>query len=306
MADPLDEQLQRFVGGPRSPVQHAVDAVSLPAIRRWVEAMGDENPIYVDGDAARAAGRVGIVAPAAMLGVWTMAGYRATRAPQPNERRGVLGVLASAGFATTPGVGLRQDYLDELQPGDRVSATTTVTAVSPRKRTTRGDGYFVSQTTDFTHDRGLAGRQTLTVFAYRPEPIGRSSSRPPSPDGDTSESLPPLDITLDRLGVIACTTACNDFRAGHYDPDVARSIGFDDIFTDIPTTAGLVARFVTQSADRRTRLRSLDIRLGVPFFAGDTLQLRGHVVAAGDHTRTVRVTGRTVNGVHVSGEAVTR
>jgi hypothetical protein len=119
----------------------------------------------------------------------------------------------------------------------------------------------------------------------------------------TDTALPALDIPLDRLGVIACTTACNDFRAGHYDPDIARGMGFADIFTDIPTSAGFVARYLSEWAGPRSRLRTLDIRLGVPFFAGDTLRLRGSVVADGPTAR-VQITGTTSNGVHVSGTAL--
>ena len=47
----LYERLQSFVG--TSTGAHvAVDPVNLPMIRRWVEAMGDTNPIYVDDAAA--------------------------------------------------------------------------------------------------------------------------------------------------------------------------------------------------------------------------------------------------------------
>ncbi len=46
----------------------------MPMIRNWLEAIGDENPIYVDEDAAVAAGHGGIVAPPAMAQVWTMRG----------------------------------------------------------------------------------------------------------------------------------------------------------------------------------------------------------------------------------------
>lgn len=43
-------------------------------IHHWVDAIGDKNPIYVDEQAARAAGHPGIVAPPAMIQVWTMGG----------------------------------------------------------------------------------------------------------------------------------------------------------------------------------------------------------------------------------------
>ncbi len=56
-------------------------------IRHWVDAMGDENPVYVDDEAARANGFPGVVAPPTMLQAWIMRGYRsqprgAWKAPQ--------------------------------------------------------------------------------------------------------------------------------------------------------------------------------------------------------------------------------
>ena len=53
------------------------DAVNVPMIRHWVEAMGDENPVYVSDEAARAAGFEGMIAPPTMLQAWIMRGLRA-------------------------------------------------------------------------------------------------------------------------------------------------------------------------------------------------------------------------------------
>ena len=57
----------------------ARDPVNQPIINNWVEALGDRNRIYVDDAAARAAGHPGIVAPPAMIQVWTMMGLGGVR-----------------------------------------------------------------------------------------------------------------------------------------------------------------------------------------------------------------------------------
>src|SRR5215472_15858746 len=57
----------------------ARDPVNLPVIRNWLEAIGDTNPVYTDQDAAVAAGHGGLVAPPAMVQVWTMHGQRGAR-----------------------------------------------------------------------------------------------------------------------------------------------------------------------------------------------------------------------------------
>ena len=80
------------------------DPVNQPMIDNWLEAIGDDNPIYVDEAAAKAAGHAGIVAPPAMAQVWTMRGLGG------GARRG-----RSAGrmtkSSTTQGTSRRRDQL---------------------------------------------------------------------------------------------------------------------------------------------------------------------------------------------------
>ena len=106
----LDERLQAFVGLTSGPASKAPDAVNLPMIRHWVEAMGDANPVYVDDEAARAAGFEGIIAPPTMLQAWIMAGLRATLARDAARARGeaesgspsdtLMTLLDEAGFTS--------------------------------------------------------------------------------------------------------------------------------------------------------------------------------------------------------------
>ena len=63
-------------------------------IRHWVEAMGDDNPVYVDDEAARANGFPGVIAPPTMLQAWIMRGFRsqpggAWQAPRDGDGRGL-------------------------------------------------------------------------------------------------------------------------------------------------------------------------------------------------------------------------
>jgi acyl dehydratase len=311
--------LQSFVGQPSRPSRVAVDEVSLPVIRRWVEAIGDTNPIYLDHDAAVAAGRPGIVAPPAMLGVWTAKGYRETLTERQDLKAGVMKALADEGFTTTPGTNLRQEYARELNLGDRVSMFTVLAEVSPQKQTALGPGHFVTNLSTYTDQHGeVVGIERMRVIAFRPtprsdEPLPSKSPEAPAPapsfssrrpvDGvsvGVGDRLPGLSIPIDRLAVAVCTTACSDFRAGHYDTDLARAIGTKDVFTDIPTSTGFTARYVSDWAGPRARLRGVDVRLGVPFFAGDTLHLSGEVTAvAADGCVTIKVDGQTETGPHI-------
>lgn len=163
----LLEKARAWVGQPASKPALARDPVNLPMIRRWCEAMGETNPIYVDEAAARAAGHPGIVAPPAMLDVWAMAPYRpGGRAPE--EAMGVLSLFDEAGYTGVVATNVRQDYDRYLVLGDVVTSTPVVADVSDEKRTGLGIGHFVTLAYDFSVDGEPVGRMTFRVLKFKP------------------------------------------------------------------------------------------------------------------------------------------
>ena len=72
------DALAKLVGEPSGPVELSPEAVNSAMIRHWVEAMGDRNPVYLDREAARAAGYRDVIAPQTMLQAWIMKGLRHT------------------------------------------------------------------------------------------------------------------------------------------------------------------------------------------------------------------------------------
>lgn len=143
-----------------------------------------------------------------------------------------------------------QSYLGDIRLGDVVNETTEVEHVSVRRNTRLGPGYLVTLLTRFANQTGDAvDEQRITVLAYVSQRPGPDAPpvRPASPSPAPSEDhpcLPPFSVTLDRLGIIACANACGNFAAGHYDPDVARAHGFEDIFTDVYSSIAFAHRYV--------------------------------------------------------------
>lgn len=163
----LLEQARGWIGRPATKPAVARDAVNLPMIRRWCEAMGETNPIYLDEAAARAAGHPGIVAPPAMLDVWAMAPYR-PGGRTADENMAVLNLFDAAGYTGVVATNVRQDYGRYLRLGDIVTSTPTVADVSDEKRTGLGIGHFVTLTYDFAVDGEPVGRMTFRVLKFRP------------------------------------------------------------------------------------------------------------------------------------------
>jgi acyl dehydratase len=115
--------------------------------------------------------------------------------------------------------------------------------------------------------------------------------------------LPPLEIPVTRTLIVAGAMASRDFEPVHHDQVIAQERGSADIFMNILTSNGLIGRFVTDWAGPGARLRSVDIRLGVPAYPGDTLRFTGRVasVDAGDRRITVEVRAANARGDHASG-----
>jgi acyl dehydratase len=119
--------------------------------------------------------------------------------------------------------------------------------------------------------------------------------------GTPGTRLPPLVIDVTPTFVISTALATRDFQDVHHDRDRAVRRGSKDIFLNILTTTGLVQRYVTDWAGAAAIIRSIDIRLGAPCYAYDTLTLTGRVAEAAGAQCVIEVVGRCSLGDHVTG-----
>ncbi|RUP39409.1 MAG: hypothetical protein EKK60_06985 [Gordonia sp. (in: high G+C Gram-positive bacteria)] len=433
------------------------DPVNLPMIHNWVEAMGDDNPVYVDDAAARAAGHDGIVAPPAMAQVWTMRGLHGQRT-EDDPLGLATNLFDEAGYTSVVATNCDSVYHRYLRPGEEVTLSAELIEVVGPKQTALGEGWFFtthntwrvgdeavaemdfrilkfkpgtaavkppkpgtldpaklirpqsSRDTEFFWE-GVAAHElriqrvpdgTLqhppipatwttrgddgvyattdyvvasgegTVFSYvvhhAPRVPGRTlpfvvalvelaegvrmlgelrdvdpadveigmpvrvefldfPADEQSPDGwsnyawvpaeraqDPAEraqnpaeraqesaerALPPLTIEATPTFVVSTALATRDFQDVHHDRDLAQQRGSKDIFVNILTDTGLVERFVTDWAGPAARVGSIALKLGVPWYAYDTLTFTGEVTNVDGDRTTVAVTGTNSLGRHV-------
>jgi uncharacterized OB-fold protein/acyl dehydratase len=118
--------------------------VNQPMVDHWLDAIGDRNPIYVNEQAAKAAGHPGIVAPPAMVQVWTMMGLGGVR-PDDDPLSKILGLFDEAGYIGVVATNCEQTYHRYLRPGEEVSVAAELTDVVGPKRTALGEGFFITQ-----------------------------------------------------------------------------------------------------------------------------------------------------------------
>jgi uncharacterized OB-fold protein/acyl dehydratase len=151
--------LTSLVGQAAGAPNLAPDAVNVPMIRHWVEAMGDHNPVYVSDDAARAAGYGELIAPPTMLQAWIMRGLRASLLTEearaegaeqgsgPNEK--MMALLDAEGLTSVVATNCEQSYGRPLVVGDRLLVRSVIEAISDPKRTGLGTGRFITTRLDY-------------------------------------------------------------------------------------------------------------------------------------------------------------
>ena len=112
--------------------------------------------------------------------------------------------------------------------------------------------------------------------------------------------LPELTVEATPTFVVSTALATRDFQDVHHDRDLAQQRGSKDIFDNILTDTGLVQRFVTDWAGPRAVIKSISLRLGVPWYAYDTLTLSGTVTEIDDGVLTLDVVGTNSLGDHIT------
>ncbi|MDJ0853215.1 MAG: MaoC family dehydratase [Myxococcota bacterium] len=119
------------------------------------------------------------------------------------------------------------------------------------------------------------------------------------------DELPPFELPVTSTVIVAGAIASRDFMPVHHDAEYARTQGAPDMFMNILTTNGYVARFVTDWAGPEAMVRKIAIRLGAPAVPGQPLRFSGQVArleTEGDEY-VVEVTVRAANdlGDHATG-----
>jgi acyl dehydratase len=323
-ADPLRERVLQWLGKPLSGSGSSIapDEVNVPMIRHWVDALDDQNPVYIDPEAAAKSRFGAIVAPPAMLQTWTMARPRiegiAERggAATAIDEESPLGFLAAAGLTGTLATNSELEFVRYLRPGDLLESSTKLDSVSERKTTGLGRGFFITWVTTYRSltsdaDGEVVGRQSFRIFKFDPtakaEPSARGSGgpRPVEALPEPGEQLPELNLNVTATVVVAGAIASRDFMPVHHDRDYAQAQGAPDLFMNILTSTGYVARFVTDWAGPQARLQRIAIRLGAPCVPGHVLRFTGHVEddrIEGDlRLLQVRLQAANTFGNHVTG-----
>ena len=187
--------------GPSSP-RFARDPVNLPAIRNWTDAIGDANPLYTDAEFAARSVHRELVAPPAMVQVWTMPGL------QPPSGAGtgadplgqMMRALDEAGFTAVVATNCAQTYHRYLRHHELLSLRSELTDVSGPKRTALGHGWFVT-----TRNTWYSGDEPVAEMDWRVLKFRPAATAPPATTAPATATGPATTAPAMRPPVSADT-----------------------------------------------------------------------------------------------------
>lgn len=324
--------LQSLTGHRLGPYR-SFNPVSRVQVWQWCSAMGDQNPLYLDDTYRAAKGRDKIVAPPAMMQMWSMRDVNMEYAPGSTDAAPyqVFDTLTEHGFAGNVAVSYDISFHRYLLEGDLAHHYTTLVAISELKNTALGRGYFVTERVEYLdQNEQLFAEALISYFQYQPLAESGDNKAPSSPAAlePASESdsgwrsdfqdisydslseglaLPELVIPITHKLIVSGAVATQDFIDVHHNAPAARAAAMPDIFMNILTTSGLAARYLSDWAGPSSRLRKLTFKLLAPNVPGDTMIMQGRVCkltsTGEDRLVSVDFAGRNSRGFHLTGSA---
>ena len=276
-------------------VEVGADPVNQPMIRHWVEAIGDENPVYVDPDAARQSVHGQVIPPPVMLQAWVMRGIRARPAVGGNPRDELMRLLDEAGYSSVVATNCEQEYDRMLHLGDHLRTRTVIDSISEEKQTGLGIGHFVTTRVEYeTLEGEPVGRMQFRILKFKPgtgrqapakEPTKGERPRRPRPSITADNAFFFEGARQHRLLIQRCST-CGVLRhppeprcaaCGSYEWEAQEASGRGVVYSfvvnhypqvpafDYPLAVGLIElEEGTRLVANVVGLEPSDVRIGMP------------------------------------------
>jgi acyl dehydratase len=162
----LTDELRALIG--REVHYPAREEFSRASIRYFALAMGDDNPLYVDDDYARAAGYASVIAPPTLICETCQYAHR------PPDRDGYIGHewhLPVTGCRMIR-AGNDYEFMRPIVPSDRISVTWTLEEIAERNSSRGGTQLFVTSVARYRDGAGelvAVNREIIVVQPLTPQ-----------------------------------------------------------------------------------------------------------------------------------------
>ena len=120
------------------------------------------------------------------------------------------------------------------------------------------------------------------------------------------DKLPELVVPITHRLIVGGAIATQDFIPVHHNLPAAQAAAMPDIFMNILTTSGLLARYLSDWAGSGSRLKQLKFNLMAPNLPGDAMVMEGEVLDITPSPAAevvVAFGGRNRMGYHARGSA---
>lgn len=156
----VPEELKQFIGKAEMP---HVREVERGAVKRYAEAVGNDNPLYFDEEWARNSRRGGIIAPPGFFG-WPAKPVAAATG-LPDIIAHLQKALAKAGYARILDGGISYEFFLSVRAGDTLIASPKIKDIAPKqgKSGTMMMCYF--ETSYLNQNGDLVARASQTFIA---------------------------------------------------------------------------------------------------------------------------------------------
>ncbi|HWH79934.1 MAG TPA: MaoC family dehydratase N-terminal domain-containing protein [Candidatus Binatus sp.] len=151
--------------GRKTPLRQ-LEIISAADVRRYIDATGDTNPLWLDNDFARAAGYRGRLLPPTLVG-WVPFSFKEGTERTNNDPSDLRRQLPlPSAYTNVRNAGSETEWLEPAYLGDQLSTQNAIVDITARQGKA-GLGIYISQVEEMLNSQQqivLRRRHTLAVF----------------------------------------------------------------------------------------------------------------------------------------------
>jgi uncharacterized protein len=160
----ITPELRNWIG--RKTPLRPLEIISAADVRRYVDATGDANPLWLDDDYARSAGYRGRIIPPTLVG-WVPFSFKEGTERADNDSTDLRRLLPlPSEYTNVRNAGSETEWIEPVYPGEQLSTQSSIVDIVARQGKA-GLGIYISQEEQVLNSHQqivLRRRHTLAVF----------------------------------------------------------------------------------------------------------------------------------------------
>ena len=287
----ITDEMRRSIGTRLFP-DFPQEEVSTWAIRRYLEAVTDDNPLWKDEGFAKESRWGGIIAPPAFLEVFNPANHAFRHYPDMSH----MSLPFDPPFPRTFMAYNEYEFFIPVSPGDLITSTCKIGDVYDRTSTSgAGRMVFIRMDNEHRNQRnelvGITSEAMVSIEGSSSKPAVTGTPAPPKVEQrpvsteqvyfDTIEvgaELPTLVKEVSLFTILKWGAAVNDYGPHHFDyPFATQMLGLPNVIAHGPYNTAILAQLVTNWIGAWGVLKKHYAEMRGNVFPGDTITFQGRV-----------------------------